>query len=299
VTARDDRSPPTARWPNLFLVGVGKGGTSSLWAYLDQHPDVFMSAVKEPHYFSDAITPLSPAVKDTSAYLALFAAGSDHRIRGEASVSYFWDAASAPRIRTTCPDAKILVILRDPVERAHSHYWDAVRFGVETRSFADAVREELDGSRRPGLEPYVRRSIYAEPLARYAEHFPAAVHVVFFEELVHDRVATLRDVFAFLGVDPSVADDVHDEARNRFALPRGPVARRLLASSAARAAARRLVPRAQRSALEARMFRQARRPPNDAHTVGVLDHAFGPDRLALEAMLGRRLPWSTDADRSP
>ena len=105
-------------WPNLFVVGAAKAGTTSLWRYLDQHPAIYMSPVKEPHYFSSFTPGLFPAVKDEGEYLRLFRDAGDAPLRGEASASYLWDAETPRRHPSRSPDAKIVISLRDPVERA-------------------------------------------------------------------------------------------------------------------------------------------------------------------------------------
>jgi Sulfotransferase family len=278
-------------WPNLFVVGVGKGGTSSLCAYLGQHDDVFMSPVKEPHFFSDADPDLVRAVKDEEAYLRLFEAADSEKFRGEGSVSYFWDAASAAAIRRASPDARIIVSLRDPIDRAYSHYWDTVRYGREDRSFRRAVDEELSGLLPPGREPYLRRSLYCESLCRFISEFGTKVFVVYFEDLTHDSRGELRRIFEFLEIDPDVADCVNLDIRNPFALPRNRAARTIISSASLRALARPLVQRRLRSRLEGMLLRTAEKPCIDAELIPVLTDYFAADRLALEDLLGQQVPW--------
>src|SRR2546421_5730717 len=100
--ARAAEPPKGARWPNLFLVGAGKAGTTSLWHYLDSHPDISMSRVKEPHFFSRGGLPGLPVVKSAEAYLDLFAGAGQARYRGEASPSYLCDEGSARAIKAAC-----------------------------------------------------------------------------------------------------------------------------------------------------------------------------------------------------
>lgn len=278
-------------WPNLFLVGVLKGGTSTLWAYLDQHPDIFMSSVKEPHFFTTADPSQTTApVKDERDYLNLFAAAAHQTIRGEASASYFTDLASPPAIKRANPEAKILVILRDPVERAYSHYLDMVGYGEERRSFAEAVEAELAGDRPAHTEPYVNRGFYSEPLDRYLQTFGDNVYVLFLERMASDPTSELRQVFDFLQVDVDVADRLTAERRNPYAMPRGPVSR-LVGSSRIRTAGRLLIPRPLRPALERLLFKRAAKPPMEDEVRGVLQAIYESDRDPLERLVGRPLPW--------
>jgi hypothetical protein len=278
-------------WPNLFLVGVVRGGTTSLWGYLDQHPEIYMATVKEPHYFTSANPTLNQTYRDDREYLTLFA-GAHEPIRGEASASYFGDSASPAAIRRASPDAKILVIFRDPVERAYSHYWHDVTFGGETRSFREAVQDELAGHRRPGLDTYVRRGFYSEPLRRYLDTFGENVYVLFLEDMHRDPAATLRGVFEFLGVDADVAESLAAGRRNAFQVPRGPVSRSILQSVRLRAVARMLVPRRLRSRFESVLLATDEKPPMAPDVRRLLESLYRSDEDVLERMLGRRLPWS-------
>ena len=114
--------------PNFFVVGANKAGTTSLAAYLDEHPDVFMSPVKEPSFWSyradrDHGAPfLGLQVRDRAAYEALFAAVRNERAIGEASTNYLQTAQAADRIRAEIPEARIVAVLRDPSSRAFSAY---------------------------------------------------------------------------------------------------------------------------------------------------------------------------------
>src|SRR5512133_3335666 len=274
-------------WPNLFLVGVVKGGTTSLAAYLDQHPDIFMSLVKEPHFFTDAAP--RGSVKDERAYLKLFAAARE-RVRGEASASYFTDSASPAAIKDANPEAKILVILRDPVERAYSHYLDNLQHGSESRSFAEAIEAELAGERPAGTEPYVSRGFYVEPLDRYLEYFGESVHVVFLEDMAGDPASELREIFEFLEVDPDIADWVRSERRNTYALARRSTSR-LVGSPRARRAGQFLVPRRLRPTVERLLFKRADKPAVDEEVRGILAEVYRIDRGPLEQRVGRPLPW--------
>jgi len=156
-----------------------KGGTTSLWGYLDQHPEIYMAPVKEPHFFTRA-EPLATralihSYTDEQSYLDLFSDARDEKLRGEASASYFADPETPALIKQVSPDAKILVILRDPVERAYSHYWHVVAYGAERRTFSDTVRNELAGDQHPGVEPYAAGGFYVEPLQRYFRTFGDSV----------------------------------------------------------------------------------------------------------------------------
>jgi hypothetical protein len=279
-------APPVPR-PNLFLVGAAKAATTSLWRYLQSHPEVFMARVKEPHFFSRGGVDGIPVAKTEGAYLALFARAGRAAYRGEASVSYLWDAEAARAIKAWAPDARILISLRDPVERAWSHYWTHVRIGTEHRTFREAVDAELAGESELASvpPPYVSRGYYDEQVRPYLDLFDDVL-VLFFEELVADVRGSMRTVFGFLGLDPSPADRIRPVAHFPFAIPRSAGARRLLGRRAVKGLAAFRGPRQ-------RLLMQHRKPELDGATRKLLGEVYAEHDERLRALLGRSLPWDS------
>ena len=144
------RRAPEARpmWPNLFLVGAAKAGTTSVYDELARHPAIYMSPIKEPHFFSR----IEPSPRAGGLLPSRQRPGRvpgpvrsrrpTEQLVGEASTSYLWDGHAAERIERVAPEASILIMLRDPVERAYSQYWNDVREGLERRPFPEALAEE-------------------------------------------------------------------------------------------------------------------------------------------------------------
>jgi hypothetical protein len=259
-----------------------------------------MSPVKEPHFFTTAGAKHAPRYSTEREYLGLFS-GAREPLRGEASASYFGDAASPAAIKAVSPDAKIVVILRDPIERAYSHYWHAVSNGRESRAFAEAVRAELADERPEGTEPYIRRGFYSPPLRRYLDQFGDNVRVLFLEELSRDPARTMHGLFDFLGVAPEAAEELAVERRNAFQLPRGRVAGWILRSGEARRATASLVPLGLRARLERLLVASPPRPAMDADLRLLLAGVYRSDEDTLESILQRPLPWrrTQQEDRSP
>jgi hypothetical protein len=272
---------------NLFLVGAAKAATTSLWRYLQAHPEVFMARIKEPHFFSRGGVDGIPVAKTEDAYLALFAKAGTARYRGEASVSYLWDGAAAGAIKAWAPDGRILISLRDPVERAYSHYWTHVRIGTERRTFREAVEDELRGHGNLASvpPPYVSRGYYADQVRPYLELFDDVL-VMFFEELVTDVRGSMRAVFRFLGLDPSPADRIRPVAHFRFAIPRNPLARRLLGGRAVKGLAAFRGPRQ-------RVLMEHRKPELDIGTRDLLRKVYDEHDERLRVLLARPLPWDS------
>ncbi|MEA2079032.1 MAG: sulfotransferase [Pseudomonadota bacterium] len=181
--------------PNLFVLGAMKSGTTSLHEYLDRHPHVFMSPKKEPAYFVEEYG----WSNGEKWYLNLFAAAREEQIIGESSTDY----TKLPRfqgvpkrVEAFNPEARLIYIMRDPIERTISHYWWRVRFNGESRSMLEAIKEE----------PYYRAvSNYAMQLRPYIELFGLGnIKAITFEQMVEDPVATMRGVFDWLGLEPGL-----------------------------------------------------------------------------------------------
>jgi hypothetical protein len=281
------------RWPDLFVAGAPRAGTSSLWDYLNQHPQIFMSRIKEPHFFSDFKPRIVPTVSTESAYLRLFAHASPGQLLGEATPSYLCDPAAPARIARVSPGARIVIVLRDPVARAYSDYWHKVRYGREARPFLERIQAQLVDERRRRPSPgYVGAGLYAEPVERYLGTFGDRVLVLFQEELAADTLGELRRVLEFLGVDAALADRIRLVVRNATALPRNALVRRLYRSSALRAAGVRLIPGSLQPGLERLLLRRDGIPPMDPEARRLLEDFYAAEPAALERLLGRAVPWA-------
>jgi hypothetical protein len=284
-------------WPNLFIVGAAKAGTTALYRYLDEHPDIYMSPLKEPHFFSriepdPKLAAFFPHVVDPDAYLALFARSAGARVLGEASTSYLASADASNSIRDVSPDAKIVIMLRDPISRAFSHYWNDVREGIEDRAFAEAIEQELAGPPgRWGVSSlYVDCGFYAERVGRYLDAFGDNVLVLVFEEFVADPPAHLERTLRFLGLDSSLSQ-ANFEAHNTFALPRNVLAQTILGSGAARDVARRIVPRSVRAYGRRLLLAPAPKPELGSAVRDRLRDVYANDAERVSHLLGRPLPW--------
>jgi len=290
-------------WPNLFIVGAAKAGTTSLYAYLRGHPDVFFPPIKEPHYFAD----VRPAPEHRYAqrrfitrredYLALFTQAGGAKLRGDASPSYLWAENAPARIAEVAPEARIVVILRDPVERAYSHYLMEFREGADHGGFLEALRRDLARPRKGWAVShlYVELGFYAEQLARYFLHFPRQqIFILELEELrtPPSRQAALTRLCAFLGIDADGLDEAAlAHIANGYAAPRAEWLRRLAGAHWARAIGQRLVPeRLGRGVFERFFLRPAAPPPIPAEAKALLTELYAPEIARLEALLGRPLP---------
>lgn len=199
--------------PNFFIVGAPQAGTAFLCACLVQHPQVYMSHLKEPNYFASELHPenFGAVVTSWGDYLKLFDNVSNQVAIGEASPSYLWSQTAARNMASRVPHARVIINLRNPVDRAFSHYIQAFAAGSTNRTF----REEIDAALRPIHTPSgLDRSLlefgqYYEQIKRYQLAFSRPqLHISLFEDLQRTPAALVADLLAFLGVDPDVKLDL-------------------------------------------------------------------------------------------
>lgn len=205
---------PLAGTPNLFVLGAGKSGTTTLHQLLGRHPDIHVCDPKEPSFFCSHFQ----VVRDPISYFRLFA--SDRRYRVDASHVYFSNPETAPVLRALFPEAKFLLILRHPKARAHSLYrhmrrsmHDDGRPLERAETFYEALRLEDERFHSPDFMRdcrhyfwnfmYVRSSLYDEQISRYLALFPRDQFLVMtLGELRAAPQKTVGEIARFLGVDP-------------------------------------------------------------------------------------------------
>jgi len=202
------------KFPNLFIIGAMKAGTSSLHEYLHQHPQIFMSRFKEPQYFAPHKTregflwgegnPCPEPGMDW--YLRLFEEAVGVKYAGESSVSYTARPSHTgceARMHRFNPDARLIYLMRDPIERAISHYWHFVAYGREDRDPLTAFQTEPE---------YIGRSNYAMQLQPYFDTFGRdRVFTLTLEELNEDPQSVFRALFSWLNVDCDVWIDTSQQ----------------------------------------------------------------------------------------
>ena len=193
---------------DFFIVGAPKAGTTSLYSLFNRHPQIQMSEIKEPNFFSSQSLKrqnlyYKEKIIDTlENYHALFN-WREKKIRGEASVSYLYYPDVPSGIHIYNPAAKIIVILRNPVERAFSHYLMDKRLGFVKLPFEEIF---IKSSRHLNADQYFQQffelGLYAAPLKNYFKIFDASqIAVILFEELITDPAGIAKKLFSFLGVN--------------------------------------------------------------------------------------------------
>lgn len=298
-------------WPNFLVIGAAKAGTTALHLYLRQHPQVYMSRLKEANYF---ISPGRPPrfggpYDDTilnrdvlwrrEDYLRQFAGVREEKAIGDVSPRYLSTPEAAESIHHRLPEARIVAILRQPADRAWSHFQMRRRDGFEPcATLEEAIAEEpRRAAANWGGGRYLERGFYAAQLLPFLQRFPRErIRLYLYDDLEADPRGLFRDLFAFLGVDPSFTPDM-SRRPNRSGELRNPVLRWLWTRTHdLRAPVRRFLPKTLRGTVSRWVTsRPLERTAFPVETRRWLTGIYADDIRRLEGILGRDLsPWLED-----
>jgi len=218
--------------PNFIIIGAMKAATTSLYTYLKQHPDVFMTAIKEPMFFNNfqnnndfkVLGRKTKKITTFEQYYPLFDAVKNEKAIGEASPTYISSENCPNLIQQHLPNVKIIAVLRQPVARAYSNFLHARRADRESISdFETAFNKETERKTEnwSPLYHYKSKGYYAEQLERYFTLFPKEnIKVLLFEDLVNNPIETTQELFKFLNIDKSFIPETSKKA-NVSGTPKG------------------------------------------------------------------------------
>jgi len=325
-----EKSTSSAKVPNFFLVGAPKAGTTALYRYVDQHPEIYMSPIKEPNFLADEMRlenftdrfrkmgelrlaaqaeylrgPVSEKfsggpISNWPDYLKLFQCVRHEKAIGEASACYLWSESAPANISSRFHGAKILMILRNPIERAVSQYAHMLSFAETRITFREYMDNALHStSTRIGeLYPFLKFGLYYEQVKRYQSAFAAdRIQIHFYEDFSRDPPSVLRAIFRFLLVDPNFAPDLSNR-HMESSVPRFFFVRNALKRLGIWDLVRGKLPAGARSRLRGVAFQ-----PRNAITLEPADRAslaqyYRDDVEKLSRLLNRDLsPWLDGSDR--
>ncbi|GAB4528860.1 MAG: sulfotransferase [Pleurocapsa sp.] len=221
--------------PNFLIIGAAKAGTTSLYKYLEQHPDIYMSSFKEPGFFAfegQQLNFIGPgtqhrinkwSVTDINAYQELFQEVKNQKAIGEATPLYLYYPQACDRIKYYIPHAKLIAMLRNPVERAFSNYVWAVQPGAEPiTNFAAALAAEPDriNNNWGPRWHYKAQGFYYQQLKPYYDTFsPQQIKIFLYEDFVFNPQQVLQDIFQFLEINENFPLDL-SKKHNVSQIPR-------------------------------------------------------------------------------
>lgn len=280
--------------PNFIVIGVAKAGTTSLYRYLDQHPQVYMYPEKGTNYFGyedarswpetdGAEPPLLRhfRVRTFDEYAVSFAGANDERAVGEVSPQYFRCPSAARRIRESLPDAKLVVSLRNPADRAFSGFLMRTRRGEVVGSAYDDLTPEAS---------HVREGLYYQRLKRYFDAFPRdQIKVYLFDDLKRDPTGVVVDLMEYIGVDTAFVPDTAVRY-NPASVPRSRTLNRLYFHPTLVRTAKAMLPESGQSLAKRLRARNLHAPPTFPPDLrSDLLAFYRDDILALEQLIDRDL----------
>ncbi|MCC0179241.1 sulfotransferase [Waterburya agarophytonicola K14] len=228
--------------PNFLIVGAAKAGTTALYRYLQQHPQIYMTPTKETNFFAfegevinfagvgdEALREFS--ITDFKTYQAQFQGVTEEKAIGEACPSYLYYPQAAAKIKQYTPDARLIVILRNPITRAYANFLHTVRDDREYHhDFALALQDEATriADNWEWFWHYIQVGFYGRQLQHYYEYFPRdRIKIYLYEDLKTDAIALLQDIFRWLEVDASFVPDMALHP-NKSGMPKNKLLHRIL-----------------------------------------------------------------------
>lgn len=290
--------------PNFLVIGAAKSGTTALYHYLKQHPQVYMSPQKETNFFAfegQRVCFRGPGDGETSdsivttlaSYEDQFQAVSNESAIGEASPWYLYSTDAAANIHRRIPDAKLIAVLRNPADRAFSSYLHVIRHGRENLTFEEGLLAEEERIAQ-GWEPiwhYQRVGFYAEQVKNYIDLFGREQTRFFlYDDFLKEPYGTLTQIYEFLGVDPGFVADTTVKP-NVTGVPRNRLLGRLVFQpNPLKSTARILMPKQLRYELSQKLGQRLLVKPSLGAAVRErLSRCFKRDILDLQDLIGRDL----------
>jgi hypothetical protein len=277
--------------PNFFVVGAPKCGTTSVYNYLSQHPDIFLPSKKELNFFSSQEIIFQNLYYDSfmiehlKDYKHMYKKSKNSDVTGDFSVSYLFYKDTPKKIKNSIPDAKIIIFLRDPSERAFSHYLMDYRLG-----YLDIPLEEL--IKKPKkfhlyYQQIIELGLYYKQVKRYKDIFGDNVKIILFEQLKNNTSFVLKDILGFIGVDNTV-DLAADKKHNPFKIPKNNLVKKMYTHKKTRNFFSYLTPKIFRKFIFSNFFSNVK-PTISSTTKKSLSNLFEDDIKRLEKLINEDL----------
>ena len=276
---------------SIFIVGAAKSGTTSLHNYLNQHPNIVMSRQKESDYFSNkeileqGLYYRKAKVHSLETYKRLFPSTENGKLYGESSVSYLFYPKVPARIKKYNPSSKIIIILRNPIKRAFSHYLMDFRLGLISESFESVFKK------RSGLffQQYFELGNYTQQVKRYFDCFKQKnVHIIWHDDFKKDIDLEMKKTYKFLGLDSFPNMDFR-RAHNTFSLPKNEIIRKIYSVIWARRIFSFLLPRKLINSIKFFLFNKSHKPKLTDQLYHDIKSYYLQDICSLERLLSKNL----------
>ena len=278
---------------DFFIVGAPKAGTTSLYHYLSEHPQVEMSSQKEPDYFSDkaiheqGMYYAKNRINTLDKYESLFVQ-KESVVYGEASVSYLFYENVAEDIKKYNPNAKIIIMLRNPIERAFSHYLMDYRLGLISDSFEN-VLAKISKHKNAHLfyQQYIEVSKYAKQIQRYLDFFKKEnILFIDYEDFKKNVSKTVDQVYNFLNISTEFVADINTK-HNTFIMPKNKIIRLIYSFVFLRKILTFLFPVYLVKNIRVLLFKSDKKPELLKETRSLLSIIFNDDIKKMEEVLAK------------
>jgi hypothetical protein len=275
----------------IFIVGAPKSGTTSLHYYLNEHPEILMSSVKEPDFFSDkeivdqGLYYGTSRINTSQKYHNLFSDNKDEKIFGESSVSYLFYPEVPKRIKEYNTEAKIIIMLRNPVDRAFSHYLMDFRLGLLSDRFEDVF------NKKEGLkfQQYFLLGNYYSQVKRYFDEFSKEnVHIIWYSDFKKDAEKEVQKVFNFISVDFNYKVNF-ENVHNSFSMPKNKIIRKIYSIVWLRKLLSFLFPSTIVKFIKAMLFKKENKPRITTKNRKIFTEYYLDEICKLEALLSINL----------
>jgi len=282
---------------NFFIiVGAAKSGTTSLFHYLSEHPEIFMTTPKEVNFFSkDEIKNQnlfydSHITENISDYENLFRNHTNEKAIGEGSVSYLFYSKTPYKIQELIPNAKILILLREPISRGFSHYLMDYKLGLVNNNYKDIVyKKSTHKNMKLYYQQYVELGLYYSQVKRYLDIFgKEQVKIFLQEDLYNNTDYVIKDIFNFLNVDTSFMPNV-DKTHNVFSSPKNKSIHKIYSNYYLRNSLSKIIPTNIKDNIKKIFFKYDSKPMIDKDVKQYLFTIYYDDIIKLELLINRDL----------
>ena len=273
--------------PNFFIVGTPKSGTTSLFHYLQEHPEVFLPELKEPHFFS------CPEVKNTyyktkivdskQEYLDLYQERESYKAVGDLSSSYLFNKETPKRIHQFNPYAKIIIVLRNPVDRALSHYLMDVNLGYINVPLLEVINNK--DTFKQHYQEYIELGFYEQQIRAYTKQFPdSQIKVVLSDTLYANTAETLKDIYSFINVSTTFITDF-ETVHNSYTVPRFKALKSLVQSDGLK----KMIPSGLKSGLKSLIYKTNAEKPKLEVEKNLLREIYKKSIVETETLINQDL----------
>ncbi len=278
---------------DFFIVGAPKAGTTSLYHYLNEHLEIEMSSQKEPDYFSDEALKRQGMyygknrIDNLEKYHGLFT-NKDVKLRGEASVSYLFYDDVPQKIKEYNSKAKIIIMLRNPIDRAFSHYLMDYRLGLVSDSFDSIIKKKLKHKNANlFFQQYIKLSEYSQQVSRYLEVFDKEkIMFIDYEDFKNDVSAVVDKAYLFLGVNNDFQPNLKKK-HNTYTMPKNSIIRFIYSFVSFRKFLTNIVPKSIVKWIRNLLFKSDKKPALSNDTRKFLASYFKDDVEKLSALLNK------------